>query len=114
MTLSEDQKTEGLEPGERMQARGQGQALSVLVSEQSPALRHAASPARHSDTQVQQGAKWRNTCFLGAWGPSGKTEDRQVEDRNAAVLGDSREQGVAAPEGQGGGWTKSAPCQHRS
>lgn len=92
-----------------MQTRGQGQVLSVLASEQSPALRHAAPPARRSDTQVQQGAKWRNICFLGAWGPAGKTEDRQVEDRNAAVLGDSREQGAAAPEGQGGGWTESLP-----
>lgn len=92
-----------------MQARGQGQALSVLVSEQSPALQHAAPPARRSDTQVQQGAKWRNTCFLGAWGPEEKTEDRKVEDRNSAVLGDSREQGAAAAEGQGGGWTESPP-----
>lgn len=40
MTLSEDQKTGALEPGEHMQARGQDHAWTVPVSVQSPILRH--------------------------------------------------------------------------
>lgn len=76
--------------------------MTVPVSVQSPVLRHAAPPARRSDTQVQQGAKWRNTCFPGAWGPVGKTEDRQVKTEAQLLWGTAgSEAGCPGRTGQG-------------
>lgn len=72
MTLSEDQKTGALEPGSTCRLEVKTTLDSACLGAE-PSPRHAAPPARRSDTQVQQGAKWRNTCFPGAWGPVGKT-----------------------------------------